>query len=77
MQSSIQVYGSVQASKYQALNSNMIIYESGVNWLIHGDHQSKVTLSYQSRPTFNKQVDGTYNYTSRKGMAVVQYQISL
>ena len=76
-QGSIQIYGSVQASKYQALNSNLMVYEGGINWLINGDHHSKLTLSYQSRPTYNKQADGSYNLNTRRGMAVLQYQISL
>jgi hypothetical protein len=76
-QGSIQIYGSVQASKYQALNSNLMMYEAGINWLINGDHHSKLTLSYQSRPTYNIQADGYYNLNTRRGMAVLQYQITL
>ena len=76
-QGTFQIYGSAQISKYQALNNNMMLYEGGINWLINGDHHSKLTLSYQSRPVYNLQADGTSNYNTRRGMAVLQYQISL
>ena len=76
-QGTFQIYGSSQISKYQALKDNMILYEGGVNWLINGDHHSKLTLSFQSRPIFITDLNGENVTNSRKGMAVLQYQISL
>lgn len=76
-QGSLQVYASAQISKYQALKDNMMLYEGGVNWLINGDHHSKLTLSYQSRPVYSKDSNGDNVMTTRRGMAVLQYQISL
>ena len=76
-QGSIQIYASAQISKYQALKDNMMLYEGGVNWLINGDHHSKLTLTYQSRPIFYKDSNGDNVTNSRRGMAVLQYQISL
>jgi len=76
-QGTFQIYGSAQVSKYEALKDNMIIYEGGINWLINGDHHSKLTLSVQSRPIFTKDINGENVSHSRKGMAVLQYQISL
>lgn len=76
-QGSIQIYGSAQISKYEALKNNMMLYEGGINWLINGDHHSKLTLSYQSRPVYSKDSKGDNVTNSRRGMAVLQYQISL
>ena len=76
-QGSIQIYGSAQISKYEALKNNMMLYEGGINWLINGDHHSKLTLSYQSRPVYSKDSKGDNITNSRRGMAVLQYQISL
>ena len=76
-QGTFQIYGSAQISKYQALKDNMILYEGGINWLINGDHHSKLTLSVQSRPIFTTNLNGENVTYSRKGMAVIQYQISL
>lgn len=76
-QGSLQVYASAQISKYQALKDNMMLYEGGVNWLINGDHHSKLTVSYQSRPVYSKDTNGDNVMNTRRGMAVLQYQISL
>jgi len=76
-QGTFQVYANLQISKYQALKDNLMLYEGGINWLINGDHHSKLTLSVQSRPIFTKDINGESTTHSRKGMAVLQYQISL
>ena len=76
-QGSFQVYATAQISKYQALKDHMMLYEGGVNWLINGDHHSKLTLSYQSRPIFSIDSNGNNVTNTRKGMAVLQYQIAL
>jgi hypothetical protein len=73
----LQPYASVQYSVYQALKDPMALYEGGLNWLINGSHNSKLTLGYQSRPIFTQ--DATTNEwksTARKGMVVLQYQVS-
>lgn len=72
----LQPYASVQYSVYQALKDPMALYEGGVNWLINGSHNSKLTLGYQSRPIFTKDVNGDWKSTNRKGMVVLQYQVS-
>lgn len=71
-----QPYASVQYSKLQALKDPMIVYDAGVNWLIHGDNKSKLTVAYQSRPIFTKDTQGDERSTSRKGMLILQYQIA-
>ena len=75
-QGSLQPYASVQYSIYQALKDPMIIYEGGVNWLINGDHHSKLTLGYQSRPVYRADSNGDLRVATTKGMITLQYQIS-
>jgi hypothetical protein len=75
-QGSIQPYASVQYSMYQALKDPMIIYEGGINWLINGDHHSKLTLGYQSRPVYRADSNGDLRVATTKGMITLQYQIS-
>lgn len=72
----LQLYANLQYSIYEALRDPMIMYESGINWLIHGNHQSKLSFGYQSRPIFMLNDQNQYVSSSRKGMAILQYQIS-
>lgn len=70
----LQIYGQVQISNLQGLKDQMQCYEGGVNWLISGNHRSKLTLAVQSRPVFSN-TDKTE--LSRKGMFIMQYQIAI
>ncbi|WP_460544465.1 hypothetical protein [Echinicola sediminis] len=72
----LQPYFSGQYSKFDLLSDSMVMYDGGLNWLINGN-RAKLTLSYQSRPVFTLGGDGGYSSTDRKGMAVMQFQISL
>ncbi|MDG2464381.1 MAG: hypothetical protein P8M61_04770 [Crocinitomicaceae bacterium] len=73
---SLQVYSSVQASSYEYLDESMMMYEGGLNWLMHGTHGAKLTLGLQNRPNFES-VSGNKVQTSRKNMVVLQYQIAI
>ncbi len=73
---SLQVYTSAQISNFQALKDPMLMLEGGLNWMIHGTHQSKLSLGYQSRPVYTLNTLNQWKATSRKGMLVLQYQIS-
>lgn len=73
---SLQPYASIQYSNYQALKDPLLVYEAGLNWLINGGHNSKITLGYQSRPIYMKDNNGEWINSSRKGMVVLQYQVS-
>jgi hypothetical protein len=54
----------------------MSTFDVGVNWLIKG-HNSKFTLDYQNRPYFAQAVAGEApKQTVRRGMVVLQYQVS-
>jgi hypothetical protein len=73
----LQPYASVQYSQLKKLSDPMIMFEGGVNWLIHGTHTGKLSLNYQSRPVFEANSAGEYVQKNRKGMMVLQYQIAL
>ncbi|WP_299059635.1 porin [uncultured Polaribacter sp.] len=65
---------SIQSSDWDALNDQMTVYDFGVNFLLNGTHNSKFTIAYQHRPIFDAT---TIQQKGYKGMAVLQYQVSL
>jgi hypothetical protein len=69
-------YAATQMAKYDAFEGTMLMYDIGINWLLLG-HNSKFTFNYQNRPYFSQAtaVDAIKE-TSRKGMLVLQYQVS-
>lgn len=72
----LQPYACAQYSSFQLLKDPMLMYEAGVNWLIEGN-RSKITLHYQDRPVFNLNATNDYVVATRKGMVVVQFQVSI
>ncbi|WP_027137062.1 porin family protein [Gaetbulibacter saemankumensis] len=64
----------VQYSDWDALNNHMTVYDFTVNFLINGSQGNKISLGYQHRPIFEAE---TLKQKDYKGMAVLQYQISL
>lgn len=72
----LQPYVCTQYSNFQLLKTPMLMYETGINWLIEG-HRSKITLNYQDRPVFNLNANNDYAVVTRKGMVVVQFQVSI
>lgn len=73
----LQPYASVQYSNFEGLDDAAIVYEAGLNWLIHGTHTGKVSLGIQSRPVFETTISGAREIVMYKNMYVLQYQISL
>ena len=71
-----QPFVTAQVSKFDLLNDTMQMYEYGLNWLIDGNH-TKISIQYQSRPVFNPDFKGDLVETERKGMMVMQFQISI
>lgn len=67
-------YISYRWSDYERLNDPVQIYNAGVNWLIN-KHQSKISLNYEWRPIFKKQVNGDITRSSGAGSVWLQYQI--
>lgn len=64
----------VQNSNWDALNDRMTVYDFTLNFLLNGKHGTKFSLGYQHRPIFDSR---TFHKKGYKGMAVLQYQVSL
>ncbi len=69
-------YLSGQYADYNAMqHKGMLVFDAGLNWFIKG-HNSKLSLDYQSRPTFYTEgVNKDIKEGPRKGSLVLQYQI--
>ncbi|MBA4849730.1 hypothetical protein [Emticicia sp. BO119] len=67
-------YISFQHADYERLNQRMNFYDFGVVWLLNG-HNSKLTLAYQDRPLFLTDSNNKGESSSRKGSAIIQYQV--
>jgi hypothetical protein len=67
-------YATLQSASYGRLDKQMNVVDVGVNWLIKG-HNSKITLDYQSRPTYSPVGTDLIRDSGRKSQVVVQYQI--
>ncbi|WPZ10160.1 hypothetical protein [Roseivirga spongicola] len=72
----LQPYVASQIASLDLLNDTMTMYEFGMNWLIKG-HATKVSLNYQSRPVFNFNNTNDLVSTDRRGMTVLQLQVSI
>ncbi|GGZ38710.1 hypothetical protein GCM10007049_34840 [Echinicola pacifica] len=72
----LQAYFSTQYSDFDRLEDAMLMYDGGLNWLIDGN-RVKLTMGYQSRPIFDYSNSGALESTSRKGMAVMQFQVAI
>jgi hypothetical protein len=72
----IMPYCATQLSSFDAFDRMMIMYDIGINWLMMGNN-SKFTLNYQNRPYFSQEApNDVIKETTRKGMVVLQYQLS-
>lgn len=71
----LQPFLTSQLSDFDALDDPMLMYEYGFNWLINGN-QTKLSVNYQSRPVFTEEATGIFQ-SERKGMLVMQFQISI
>lgn len=69
-------YLEIQYSTFQALKDPSVMFECGMNWLIHGTHGAKLSLGLQNRPVFENNSLGAAVQTMRKNMWVLQYQIA-
>lgn len=69
-------YALFQATQYYNFSSPMFMYHIGVNWLLKGQN-SKISIDYQDRPYFSRDLpSGNIHQTARRGMVVLQYQLS-
>jgi hypothetical protein len=67
-------YASWTHSNYERLADPVDVYDVGINWLISG-HNSKLSLDYQSRPTFGFDGNGDIRKERRKSQVTLQYQV--
>ncbi len=67
-------YLSWRWSDYEKLSSPVNVYNAGVNWLMN-KHQSKLSLNYELRPVFTRQVSGAIARSSNASSAWLQYQV--
>ncbi|WP_203257985.1 porin [Hyunsoonleella ulvae] len=65
---------SIQHSDWDRLTDKMTVYDFTINFFVNGSHGNKLSLGYQHRPIFDANNLQQKDY---KGMAVMQYQISL
>jgi len=72
----LQVFGTCQHAKFEALQKSMTMYELGLNYYIHGTVLNKLSLEYQSRPVYTKS-GSNYAADGRKGMVVLQFQVGI
>lgn len=63
-------YGDLQALQ----NKPMITIDAGINWLIK-NHQSKISIDLQNRPTFLLNSTNDVVAGNRKNSVIIQYQI--
>lgn len=64
----------IQTSNWDVLNEQMTVFDFTINFLQDGSHSNKLSIGYQHRPIFDATNLERKDY---KGMAVLQYQISL
>jgi hypothetical protein len=69
-------YVSYRWSAYDKLKDPVSIYNAGVNWLVD-KHTNKISLNYELRPVFVKQLNGDITHSSNAGCAWIQYQVAL
>jgi hypothetical protein len=77
----LQPYAAYMYAQYDRLNNPVNTIDAGFNWLING-HGSKLSLNYQSRPIYNKDINSTTGNgvdvpTARRGCIILQYQIAI
>lgn len=66
-------FASWMSADYDRLNKQMNVMDVGINWLIKS-HNSKITLDYQTRPTYSQQGSELVRESTR-GQVLIQYQI--
>lgn len=72
----LQPFVAWQFSDYDYLDDPMHMMEAGLNYLTHGTQASKLSVVYQSRPVYTSSSSGQNVVAMRKGMTVLQYQVS-
>ncbi len=63
----------MQYGDYDRLEKPLAVYEAGASFLLNGNHNTKIGIMYQSRPTYTESGD-MLDFDARKGMTVLQLQ---
>jgi len=71
----LQIFAAAQYGAYSRVKDPMLMYEAGFN--LYFQKANKISFTYQNRPIYTVQGNGDITNTDRKGMFVVQYQISI
>lgn len=71
-----QPYGAYMHANYDYLNEIMTLYDVGINWYRNGN-SNKITFSYQNRPVFKTNEDFQNVESDRKGLYILQLQVTL
>ncbi len=71
----LQAYAATQIADLQILETPMSMYELGANYYLTGTLGPKLSLGYQNRALFEN-TGGKYTQNDRKGMAMLQFQVS-
>jgi hypothetical protein len=69
-------YGTLQTADYDRLDKRTTVFDLGVNWFISGN-KSKLTLDFQSRPSYTLVGNNLIRNAARKSQYVLQYQFFL
>ena len=73
--SQLQPYFYLEYADYDRLDDNMVLWDLGLMWLLHG-HYSKFGLNVQNRPIFFERDDKLLS-DGRKNMVVLMYQFRI
>ncbi len=71
-----QFYVASEVAVLDYLKTPMTMFEGGVNYYFAGKFGPKVTLGYQNRAVFENNGGSQLTETTRKGMYMVQFQVS-
>lgn len=72
----LMLYGAMMYANYDRLQDHMLYIDTGINLFLNG-HHSKLTLAYQNRPVFEFNDQDKGDVISRKGLGVLQFQLSI
>ncbi|MDG1870957.1 MAG: hypothetical protein P8I78_03215, partial [Flavobacterium sp.] len=71
----LQAYVASQIADLEILDTPMSMYELGANYYLTGNLGPKLSLGYQNRALFENNAE-KYTQSDRKGMAMLQLQVS-
>lgn len=72
----VQPYAALTHANYDYLNEILWLYDAGINFFLDG-HKNKVSFNYQSRPVFGTDENFSNVVKERKGLFILQLQLSI